>query len=135
MTTEQKHQTLILHADGLGYRAIARKIGSCPSSVCSYLKSKAVQKMNFVPPRKPDGITCPVCEAPLEQPARGRRKYFCSGKCRSQYWVNKHDGSIQYTCIHCGKLFNTTHSTRKFCSPECYFDHRFNRGENNAAIE
>lgn len=135
MTDQEKKQTLILNSQGLGYRAIATKLSVSSSSVKSYLKSKAVQKMNFVPPKRPDGITCPVCDAPLEQPKTGRRRYFCSGKCRSHYWTAYNAGSIKYKCPQCGKSFNTTHSNRKFCSLECYFDHRFNRKEKNASIK
>jgi hypothetical protein len=34
------------------------------------------------PGREPIGLRCPACDAPVEQPAHGRRKVYCSRACQ-----------------------------------------------------
>jgi len=71
---------------------------------------------------------CPNCGEPiLARKGRGRRRIFCSEKCRSRYnhahpnpdtWV----GVKQVVCRYCGKLFisyRETNQPRTYCSVSC----------------
>ena len=69
---------------------------------------------------------CPECGKAVVQNARGRRKKFCSDKCRYD-WKNKHPKRenwkmITLTCPVCGREFQTRvcrDATRKYCSRAC----------------
>ena len=79
-------------------------------------------------PEKPAELICPNCGEPiLARKGRGRRRVFCSEKCRSRYnhahpnpdtWV----GVKQVVCRYCGKLFisyRETNQPRTYCSVSC----------------
>lgn len=123
MTPQEKQNILSLHSQSLGYKKIASKLGISPNTVKSFLK-----KNDNISP------TCPVCGKTLEQPKVGRHKVFCSDKCRSRYWLIQHKSNLKYryTCPHCGEEFTSVRPTRKFCSLECYFSHRFGEERENA---
>ena len=49
----------------------------------------------------------------------GRRKLFCSDRCRNKHSEKPHRVGIRaFVCKHCGKTFEADHK-RKFCSVEC----------------
>ena len=131
MTTAEKQSTLSLRSQGLGYKAIAKKLGVSHDSVRSYLKTKDAQRKIVLLPHKPNGITCPVCGIKLEKSKYNPKKLFCSDKCRTKYWLKN---SRTYICTECSKPFNPTHKSQKYCSLECYFTHRFRKGGDNASI-
>lgn len=125
MTDIQKQDTLTLRSQGLGYKAIAKKLGVSHDSVRSYLKTKDAQKKIVLLPPKPDGITCPFCGTTFEKSKYNRKKLFCSDKCRRKYWLKY---GRTYICTECSKSFNPTHKNQKYCSLECYITHRFYHG-------
>ena len=71
---------------------------------------------------------CPNCGGLFSQNARGRRKKFCSDKCRTA-WNHRHpnianwkDTSRTCICPQCGKTFIATREygqLRKYCSIAC----------------
>ena len=71
---------------------------------------------------------CPNCTGLFSQNAKGRRKRFCSDKCRAE-WNHKHtklqnwkDTSRLVVCPTCGKEFIATREygrLRKYCSHAC----------------
>ena len=131
MTTAEKHSTLSLRSQGLGYKLIAKELGVSPDSVRSYLKTKEAQRGIIPTPLKPDGVTCPVCGTTFEKSKYNRKKLFCSDKCRRKYWLKN---GRTYICTECSKPFNPTHKGQKYCSLDCYFTHRFRKGGDNAPI-
>lgn len=70
---------------------------------------------------------CPNCGKEIIQPRRGRRKVFCSDKCRWE-WKSKHANFTHWksarvaTCPVCGKQFIAVREKRhrrKYCSRAC----------------
>ena len=69
---------------------------------------------------------CPECGKEVVQNARGRRKRFCSDKCRYA-WKNKHQNPenwkrMSYICPVCNKEFRDRgygKIQRKYCSRSC----------------
>ena len=71
---------------------------------------------------------CPNCGSLFSQNARGRRKKFCSEKCRTA-WNHRHPNtenwkktSVRRICPYCGKEFVATREyghPRKYCSIAC----------------
>ena len=82
---------------------------------------------------------CPNCGALFQPSRKGRRKKFCSEKCRTA-WHHRHpnpanwkDTSRIAVCPMCGKEFTATREygrLRKYCSRACA-----NRGRAIAAVE
>ncbi len=71
---------------------------------------------------------CPNCGGLFSQNDRGRRKKFCSEKCRTA-WNHRHpnpekwkDTRREVICPQCGKTFTATREyghLRKYCSHAC----------------
>lgn len=84
---------------------------------------------------KPEGRICPVCWKPLIQPYRGRRKRFCSSRCKDKWWNDKRGNEKEKhgreaVCENCGKPFiavNEKSRERRFCSRDCYFEFRYGK--------
>ena len=80
-----------------------------------------------------NGIICQNCSAVLKQPEHGKKKRFCSDKCRLEWWSKNYElhnfGSekvYSFICRGCGKKFTSySNKSRKYCSHECYIKHRF----------
>ena len=84
---------------------------------------------------EPQGRKCPVCGGILHQPARGRKRKFCSAECRGKYWNGKwREKAVLHgreaVCENCGTIFyaiNEEKARRRYCSRERYFDARYGR--------
>lgn len=70
---------------------------------------------------------CPNCGAPIIQSGRGRKKKFCSDKCRWE-WKNRNPKPENWkstrtaVCPVCGKEFPASREykvKRKYCSRAC----------------
>ena len=87
---------------------------------------------------------CPNCGGLFSQNARGRRKKFCSEKCRTA-WNHRHpkpenwkNTSRTVICPECGKEFTATREyghLRKYCSRACANRGRAAERRKNAGTE
>ena len=90
MTEVQKELIRSMRLQGIGYRAIARSLHLKLNKVELYCKTHGLAgdgwlvRLNY-PVWCEQNDRCPVCGKKLTQPKRGRRKKFCSGKCRTAW--------------------------------------------------
>lgn len=133
MTKEQREQIVNLRKEGYGYRMIGQMLGLNRDAVRYFCKSNglggAAENILIA-----DGETCPCCGGAISQSlGKGRRKKFCSEKCRRKWWKthqgagNKSESAIYHgTCAACGKEFTAYgNNHRKYCSHDCYIRARF----------
>ena len=132
MTNEQRMMVSSLRADGMGYGAIARKVGISANTVKSFCRRNAQQ----TEPEQPSAAEtaehkCLCCGTPVKQNAGRKEKKFCSDKCRNRWWNARLDqvdrrAIREVACASCGKAFSVYgRAARKYCCHECYIDHRF----------
>jgi endogenous inhibitor of DNA gyrase (YacG/DUF329 family) len=138
MTGSQVKQLKELRMKGVGYRSIASVLGLSRDTVRNYCKQKGLDgyasafSKNIIEQMQ-QGIACNYCGNKIEQPAIGRKKKFCSDKCRREWWkshpeaVNRKDTAIyKLTCSKCGQEFESYgNKNRKYCSHKCYTIDRF----------
>lgn len=125
MQEEQKQAILLLRSQGEPYAKIADYLELSPNTVKSFCCRNKV-----APPigesqtavKETTLSVCKNCGSALTQTTGGRKKIFCSDKCRYTWWNwNKHKKFYRLTCQYCGKNFiNFGSQNRKFCSRECY---------------
>ena len=90
MTEVQKELIRSMRLQGIGYRAIARSLHLKLNKVELYCKTHGLGGEGWLV-RKNYPVwcelndCCPVCGRKVTQPKRGRRKKFCSGKCRTAW--------------------------------------------------
>ena len=90
MTDVQKELIRAMRLQGIGYRAIARSLHLRLNKVELYCKTHGLAgdgwlvRKNY-PVWCGNNDRCPVCGKKLEQSGRGRKKKFCSGKCRTAW--------------------------------------------------
>ena len=99
MKDEYKKKIWALRLKGKGYKSIASALELKLDTVMKYCKYHGLGgpaeyvKHNYqiwcVKNHR-----CPVCGGKLIQHKRGRKKKFCSGKCRSKYCRNKEDYEV-----------------------------------------
>ena len=90
MTEVQKEMIRAMRMQGIGYRAIAKSLNLKLNRVELYCKTNGlggdgtfVRLNHEVWCEHND--RCRMCGKKLEQPRRGRKKKYCSGKCRTTY--------------------------------------------------
>lgn len=94
MTDVQKEQVRAMRMNGIGYRVIAKELGLKLNQVQLFCKahglagSSDIAKMNY-PIWCQQNNRCPICGAKVTQPETGRRKRFCSGRCRTKHYRMK----------------------------------------------
>lgn len=142
MTPEQADRIRELRLEGEGYRSIASQVGLSRDIVRNYCKSHGLEGyakalvMN-IREQIQLGRACLWCGKELEQPYTGRRRKFCSDKCRREWWkahperINRSEKAYyEKTCAYCGKTFVAYgNKGRRYCSHECYVRDRFFREE------
>ena len=122
MTKHEKIKIKQLRDEGLGYGKIAEILNLSKSTVGSYCKSL-----------EEESSVCLMCCGKLKQTKGHRQKKFCSDKCRFSYWSLHKDEivrnpNIEVECSVCHKKFITYESShRKFCSRDCFYQHRRER--------
>lgn len=90
MTEIQKEMIRAMRMQGIGYKAIARDLRLRRNQVQLYCKTHGLGgdgnlvRLNYVIWCEKTGH-CLQCGAELKQPTRGRKKKFCSGKCRTAW--------------------------------------------------
>ena len=88
MTETQKEQIRAMRMQGIGYRLIANELGLKINQVQLFCKAHGLAgKVELARLNYP--IWCHICGAKLIQPKTGRRKRFCSGRCRTRYCLMK----------------------------------------------
>ena len=91
MTQDQADMIRELRIKGEGYRSIASQVGLSRDIVRNYCKGHGldgyanVLAMN-IREQIQLGRACLWCGKELEQPYTGRRRKFCSEKCRREWW-------------------------------------------------
>ncbi len=94
MTDEQKNAIRAMRLKGYGYKAIGKALDLNENRVQLYCKSHGLAgsaeliKLNYPIWCEQNG-RCPICGAKVMQPRTGRKKRFCSGRCRIKYCREK----------------------------------------------
>lgn len=123
----QKDAILALRQQGRSYKEIAGHLVLSPNTV------KSVCRRGGATTPKPEMstlVTCKNCGAPLLQNTGGRKRAFCSDKCRYAWWNrSRRKQPYRLTCYHCSKEFiSYGNRKRKFCGRECYILSRYGEG-------
>lgn len=142
MTEFQAAQIRNLRVQGVGYRGIATIVGLSRDIVRNYCKSQGLDGFATdltvnMKEQMENGKACWCCGKEIKQPYTGRRRKFCSDKCRREWWAahpeaGRHKEAAYYhlTCEYCGKTFvSYGNKNRKYCSHHCYVRDRFWRDE------
>lgn len=143
MTENERRQIINLRLKGLGYKAIGKRLSMSRDIVRGFCKRNGIDgiteaaKLNYEE-RVNQGMVCQNCGAKIEQLKYGRRKKFCSDKCRSVWWTKNYamhnfgsESLHKMICAGCGKTFTSySNKKRKYCSHNCYIKSRFG-GEAN----
>ena len=131
MTDAEKEMIRFLRMEGLGYGAVAERLGLSENTVKSYCRRNHLTGVAA----KERAKVCRECGVPLASvPGRKGRK-FCSEGCRRAWW-RSHPELVQreayyvLACGHCGREFKSYgNKGRKYCSHECYIRARFGKGD------
>ena len=130
MTDVQKEKIRFLRMEGLGYGAVAERLGLSENTVKSYCRRNRLAGMAAKGP--PD--ICRECGVPLASvPGRKGRK-FCSEGCRRAWWRShpdlvRREAYYAMACAHCGRVYESYgNKGRKYCSHGCYIKARFGKG-------
>ena len=91
MTENQKKQIIEMRKKGIGYKAISTSLGLSRDIVRTFCKARNMTGFGMaavlnVDERISTGEICPNCCKSVRQSAKGRRKKFCSEKCRREWW-------------------------------------------------
>lgn len=138
MNEKDKQKIINLRKKGKGYLAIANETGLSRDAVRKYCKRHHIEgvaaaaKLNLNE-RIQQGAVCQCCGKEIQQPLRGRRRKFCSDKCRAAWWAQNYsshnfgeNSMHKIICANCGTEFRSySNRNRKFCSHECYIESRF----------
>ena len=124
--------------------AIANKLGLSLDTVRGFCKRNRLTgyadaaKLNHED-MVSNGNICPNCGMIIDQTGKGRRKRFCSDKCRTEWWTKNYEqhnfsksALHKIVCAGCGKTFvSYSNVNRKYCSHECYIKSRFGGKEDD----
>ena len=127
---------------GLGYRKIGIALDIPRDKVRNYCKAKGIdgyakrliEKKEWKQMEKecPE-VICRQCGNPIKINPDGRRRVYCSDKCRRE-WGKKHPTLYKHECLFCGKEFESSTREQKFCSRDCYVRNRFWRQEDTEEV-
>ncbi len=90
MTQTQKTQIRIMRMQGMGYHVIAKELCLKENQVQLFCKTHGLAgdsdlvRLNY-PVWCKQNNRCPICGTKIDQPQTGRKKKFCSGRCRTRY--------------------------------------------------
>ena len=91
MTDEQRKLIRSYRLQGWGYKRIAKGLHLTVDRVQRYCRKNglagpgALVNLNL-PVWCEHNMRCKVCGKKLTQPSRGRKRHFCSGKCRTAFY-------------------------------------------------
>ena len=142
MTEEQKQMIVRLRNVGLGYRKIAIVLELSRDKVRNYCKAIGLDGYAKKRLQAKEGkqmeedcadSVCRYCGKSIEKQITGRRRIYCSEECR-RAWSKNHLSLYKYERMFCGKKFESSSKTQKFCSHDCYIRDRFWRKEDTDEI-
>jgi len=127
ISSAQKEAILVMRRQGCSYPVIAERLLLLPNTVKSICYRSGVKVQ---PAADKPHTVCKNCGAPLEQSVGGRKKTFCSDKCRYDWWNRTRSKQpYQLICLYYGKKFiSYGNRKRKFCGRECYILSRYGEG-------
>jgi len=134
MTGLQKQRIEYLRGKGESYAVIAAELGISTNTVKSYCRRNnlGVGYIAELPTETEEA--CENCGKPLQHTPGSKHKRFCSDKCRLLWWKTHPESMNQkavynFTCANCDIVFSAYgNKTRKYCSHDCYVNHRFGKG-------
>lgn len=130
MTEQQKLIVKELRMQGFSCGKIAKKINVSRDAVKSYCYRNGLGGTGKQIVERNKNL-CKNCGAVISQTPKGKRKIFCSDKCRVQWWHShpymvKGKAYYDFICLNCGKKFHAYgNNHRKYCSHKCYIEYRF----------
>lgn len=140
MDRDTRKSIFKMKSQGLSNQAVASLLGLKKDTLHEFCKKyhligpSEVIRLNIIELEQ-QNIICPHCCGPIRQKKRGRRKRFCSEKCRRAWWKENEEARSKkpkalYSnhCLACGKYFIVYGNHRqKYCSRACYLNHRYRR--------
>ena len=137
MTEDQEKQITNLRNAGLGYTAIASRLGFTTMSVRAFCKTHGLMGRRSHAPgmRNTAPGHCKTCGKELNHTTGKKKKQFCSDRCRMDWWnahpdQEKRKAYYTFTCAFCGDEFTSYgNANRKYCCHECYIYDRFSKGK------
>lgn len=133
LTERQKEEVAGLRWAGLGYTAVAKKMGMPKETVRSFCRRNGLAGEMARTVQPSDG-QCRECGRGLQQKEGVKRRVFCCKECREKWW-HSHPEQIRqravysFTCAGCGAAFTAYgDARRKYCSHSCYIRARFKGG-------
>lgn len=133
MTADQKKTITTLRKKGASAGAIAGMLNISINTVKTHLRRHPVDIVETGPEVKaqPCILQCKHCGRVIVQSPGRKKKQYCSDECRNRWW-NAHADKVQrkayitFDCLACGKQVTAYgNEKRKYCSHECYIEHRF----------
>ncbi|CAI3674437.1 terminase gpP N-terminus-related DNA-binding protein [Clostridium neonatale] len=137
MTKNEKEKVKILREKGYSYSKIAIVLDISENTIKAFCRRNNLGGIKGIQAKenREKNEKCKQCGSELTQSIKGKRKKFCSDKCRRQWW-KEHDFCIdrkayyKLTCERCGKHFESYgNKNRKYCSHNCYINNRFGKGD------
>ncbi|WP_242828187.1 hypothetical protein [Enterocloster clostridioformis] len=103
MTDFQAKQIRELRLRGAGYKSIASAVGLSRDTVRNYCKSHGLDGYASalvlnVKEQMESGTACLCCGKELIQPSTGRKRKFCSDKCRREWWSAYPEATMNVMC-------------------------------------
>lgn len=130
MTNVEKEKIRYLRCEGLGYRAIAARLGISENTVKSFCRRNNLSGIA----KKEPVMVCRHCGQSLAPHPKHKKRKFCSEACRRAWWkahpelIHK-KAFYSLNCVCCKKDFlSYGNQTRKYCSHACYIKARFGKG-------
>ena len=130
MTQSEKNKIVLLKQRGMTYSEISKVMGMNANSIASFLR-----RNKNTDTKEQNGI-CKNCGKRLSS---DRKKKFCSDVCKNAWWNLHRDEKGAYashnsSCQCCGKKINIYgNKKKKYCSHDCYIQHRFGKAGNDNA--
>lgn len=133
MTADQKKAITTLREKGATVGTIADMLNINVNTIKTHLRRHPVAVVTPEPvvETRPSVLKCKHCGRDVVQVPGRKEKLYCSDECRNRWW-NAHMNQVQrkaytsFVCLTCGKQVTVYgNDKRKYCSHECYIEHRF----------
>lgn len=129
MTDEQKKRIIFLRQHNVSFVDIANELRIPAATVKTFCYRKKI-----VPLKQGVLGTCEQCNQGFLLVEKRKPRRFCSDKCRMKWWNSHRDlvnpkGMQKYMCNACGRIFMSYARNQKYCSRDCYYGHRFGKGQ------